>query len=160
MGPVLLFHPGVVVFAIRARAGEADRGGPLAEVSEQMPVEELVSVIGIEAQDGERQLCFDLGDARGHRGLASVRHGASLGPLGMDIGHGEAPAKLSRHALAAVGHGVGFEEAGAAHLPVLGPDRNLAAQERAGPGPATAAIRAVPGPGVCRTAAPPSARWP
>src|SRR6266540_3694252 len=55
MGPVLLFHPRVVILSIGARAGEADRDTAFAKVVHQMPVEELATVVGIEAQDGEGQ---------------------------------------------------------------------------------------------------------
>ena len=115
-----------------------------AEVIHQMPVEELASVIGVEAQDGERQGRFDLSDALGHRRLAPVGHRPRLGPLGMHIGGGNAPAKFSRHALAAMRHRVGFDKARATHLPVLGADGNLTAQQSAGTRAAAATAAQTP----------------
>ena len=94
-----------------------------------MPVEELASVIGIKAQDGEGQGRFDLRDAFRYCGQASVGNGARLSPLGVHIGGGDAPAKFPRHALSAMRHGVGFDKPRTAHLPVLGANGDLTAQQ-------------------------------
>jgi len=93
-----------------------------------MPVEELAAVIAVKAQDRKRQRRFDLGDALLHRVLAAIAHRPALGPLGVDIGEGDAPAKLSRHRLPAVGYSIGFHVTGNAHVPVFSANRNLAAQ--------------------------------
>src|SRR6266478_8678861 len=141
MGPVLLFHARVVIFVVGARAGEANL--PFAEVIHQVPVEELAPVIGVKAQDWESQTGFDLSDARCYRRLAAVGHRPRLGPLGMDIGGGNAPAEFPRHALSAMGNGVGFNKARPAYIPVFGADGNLTAQQgpRAGAAAATATER-------------------
>src|ERR1700686_722597 len=101
MGPILLFHSCVVIFAVSARAREANRRLSFAEVMHQVPVEELAPVIGVEAQDGEGQTGFDLSDARGHRRLASVGSASRLTPLGLPIGGSNAPEKFPRHTLPA-----------------------------------------------------------
>jgi hypothetical protein len=79
---------------------------------------------------GKGQASFDLGDARpaAWPRLATARVSVHWGVY---ISDGDAPAKLSRHALAAVGHGIGFAETGTARVPVLGADRDLTAQRRA-----------------------------
>src|ERR1700686_1344463 len=99
MGPILLFHSCVVIFAVSARAREANRRLSFAEVMHQVPVEELAPVIGVEAQDGEGQTGFDLSDARAPRRLAWVGYGSRLSPLGMHIGGSNPPAEFPRHTL-------------------------------------------------------------
>src|SRR5881396_2504860 len=66
MSPVLLFHSRVVVLSVGARTGEADRDTAFAKVIHQVPVEELAAIIGVEAQDGERQGRFDLSNTLRH----------------------------------------------------------------------------------------------
>src|SRR5437762_13519871 len=110
MGPVFLLHVRIVVLSIGTRAGESYRFDSLAEVMEQMPVEKLASVIGVETQDGERQSGFDLGNLSNDGKLAAVRDCSRLGPLGMHIGGGNSPAKLSGHGFSAVSYGIGFDK--------------------------------------------------
>jgi len=54
VGPVFLFYVSVIIFVIGTASGEVDRLFPLGKVSEEMVIEELRSVITIEAKQGER----------------------------------------------------------------------------------------------------------
>ena len=93
-----------------------------------MPVEKFAAVIAVKAQDGKGQRRFNLGDALLHQVMAAIPHRPALGPLGVNIREGDAPAKLSRHRFPAVGHRVGLDKTRHTHVPVLGANWNLAAQ--------------------------------
>ena len=101
-----------------------------------MPVEKLAPVVGIKTQDRKGKGRLDLGDAFCHFVLAAIEHRAGLRPLGMHIGRCQAPAKLSRHALSTVRHGVCLDKAWSAHIPMLGANRDLFAQKGTGTRPA------------------------
>ena len=62
MSPVFLFDMGVVLFVVRAAAGELDGLFSVGEVAEEVVVEEFGSVIGVEAEEGEREREFDVAD--------------------------------------------------------------------------------------------------
>ena len=59
MGPVLLFDMSIVVLLVGSRAGELDRRRSILKVPDQMPLEELGSVIAIEAKDCKGQRSLD-----------------------------------------------------------------------------------------------------
>jgi hypothetical protein len=60
MGPVFLFDMGVIVFVVGTASGELDGLFSLGKMSEEVVIEELGSVVTIEAKQGERQGCFDI----------------------------------------------------------------------------------------------------
>ena len=60
MSPVFLFDMGVVLIVVRAAAGELDGMCSLGEVAEKVVVKEFASVIGVEAEEGEREREFDV----------------------------------------------------------------------------------------------------
>ena len=55
VGPIFLFDMGVVVFVVGSATGKLDGNFSLRKVSEKVVVEELGSVIKIEAEQGKRQ---------------------------------------------------------------------------------------------------------
>ena len=59
-GPVLLFHMAVIVFVVRPRACEAHRALPLLEVADEVPVEELASIVAIKPEHIKRKRCLHL----------------------------------------------------------------------------------------------------
>src|SRR5262249_11422621 len=69
--------------------------------------------------------------------LAPIGHRPRLGPLGMHIGGGDGPTKLSGHAFSAVSYSIGFNKACSFHIPVLSSDRDLSAKQSARPRPTT-----------------------
>ena len=55
MGPVFLFYVGIVILVIGPASGKLDGSFSVAEIAEEMIIEELAAVIGIKAEDGERE---------------------------------------------------------------------------------------------------------
>ena len=53
VGPVFLFDMSVVVFVVGSRASKLDRVFPLCEMSEEVIIEELATVVTIKAEQGE-----------------------------------------------------------------------------------------------------------
>ena len=54
MGPVFLFYVSVIIFVVGTASGEVDGLFPLSKMSEEVVIEELRSVVTIEAEQGER----------------------------------------------------------------------------------------------------------
>ena len=55
MGPVLLFYVGIVIFVVGPASGELDGLFSVGEIPEEVIIEELGAIIGIKAEDGERE---------------------------------------------------------------------------------------------------------
>jgi hypothetical protein len=62
MSPVFLFDMGIVFLVVSAAAGKLDGFFSLGEVAEEVVVKEFASVIGVEAEEGERERFFDVAD--------------------------------------------------------------------------------------------------
>ena len=60
VGPVFLFDVSVIIFVIGTASGELDGLFSLGKMSEEVVIEELGSVVTIEAKQGERQGGFDI----------------------------------------------------------------------------------------------------
>ena len=136
--PVLLLDVGVVVLAVGPRAGEAHRPGSFLEVAHEMVVEELAAVVAVEAEDRKGQAWFDVSDLLQHASAAPAPEGAQASPAGVDVGEGDGPDVLPVDGAATVGHGVGLDEAGAGHIPMLGAQGDLLFEQGARLGRATA----------------------
>jgi len=132
MGPVFLFDVGVVFVVVGAAAGELDGLFFLSEVTVEVVVEEFASVIGVEAEQGEREGLFDIADLLEDAGFAFAPDGPLFGPAGGDIDGIEGIGEHGGEGLAAVGDGVGFEEAGAGFIPLIGFDGDVVSQQGAG----------------------------
>ena len=85
MSPVFLFDMGVVFIVVRAAAREVDGIFSLGEVADQVVVEEFASVIGVEAEEGERERMFDMADLLEDPGFPFSPDGSLFGPAGGDI---------------------------------------------------------------------------
>jgi len=129
MGPVFLFHMGVVILVIGSASGELDGAFSLGEMTQQMVVEELRSVIAIESEQGERQRLFDMLDLFEDAGFSLSPDRSLFAPAGGDIdtvnGVGEHPGE----GLATVGDAVGFEKTGARFVPLVGLDGDMFSQQ-------------------------------
>ncbi len=132
MGPVFLFDVGVVVFVVGAGAGELDGMFSLGEVAEEVVVKEFGAVVAVEAEEGEGQRLFDVFDLLEDVGFAFSPDGSLFGPAGGEVDEVEGIGKGAGEGVAAVGDGVGFEEAGAGFVPLVGLDGDLVAEEGAG----------------------------
>ena len=62
MSPVFLFDMSVVIFVVGTRACKLDGVFSLCKMFEEVMIEEFRSIIGVEAQQGEGQRCFDVFD--------------------------------------------------------------------------------------------------
>jgi len=62
MGPVFLFHMGVIVLVIGPASGKLYGLISLVKVPHQMPIQELRAVIAVKPKQRERQGVFDILD--------------------------------------------------------------------------------------------------
>jgi hypothetical protein len=85
VGPVFLFDVSVVVFVIGSAAGELDGLRPVDKMSVEVIVEELTSVITIEAEDGKREGFFDVLNVFQDSCFTLSPDGALFCPAGGDI---------------------------------------------------------------------------
>jgi len=85
-GEVFLFDEAVIVLAIGTASGEGDP--LLVTVAGEFVVDELCAVVGVQAQQGERQACPDILEAGEDMDLGLILHGFRLGPGSCIIGEG------------------------------------------------------------------------
>ena len=132
MGPVFLFDVGVVLFVVGAAAGELDGFFSLGEVAVEVVVKEFGAVIAVEAEEGEGERFFDILDLFQDTGFSFAPDGSLFGPAGGDIDAVDGVGEHAGEGFAAVGDGIGFEEAGAGFIPLVGFDGDLVAEEGSG----------------------------
>jgi len=125
MGPVFLFYVGVVVFVIGSASGEVDGVFSVGEMSQEVMVEELGAVIAIEAEQGEGQRLFDVFDLFQDTGFSFSPHGSLSRPAGGDVHAVDGIGEHAGYGFTAVGHGIGFEEAGAGFVPLVSRNGDL-----------------------------------
>ena len=129
MGPVFLFDMGVIVLVIGSASGELDRTFSLGEMTKQMVVEELRSVIAIKAQQREGQSLLDVVELLEDARFPLSPDRSLFAPARSDIhtvnGVGEHPTER----LPAVGHSIGFEKTGARFVPLVGVDGDMFSQQ-------------------------------
>ena len=106
----------------------------IGEIAQQMLVEEFRAVVAIEAFQRERQQVLDGLNLFQDALRAFVPGGPAFGPAGDDVGHGQTPDEIAGQRIAAVGHGIGFDEARLSFVPVMSANRNLGFQQRTGLG--------------------------
>ena len=128
MGPVFLFDMGVVLFVVSTAAGEVDGVFSLGEVAVEVVVKEFGAVIAVEAEEGEGQRFFDIFDLGEDTGFSFAPGGALFGPGGGDVDAVDGVGEHAGEGFTAVGDGVGFEEAGAGFIPLVGLDGDLVSE--------------------------------
>src|ERR1035441_893986 len=133
MGPVLLLDVGPVVLVARARPGEGDL--VLDAVVEQVVVDELTSVVRIDAEYREGELRDDVLDGLEDPDGPLAPDPPAAGPTGENVSNGEGEAELAARVASLVADQVDFDEPGHILAP-LGPgaDRDLRFEQRAGLG--------------------------
>lgn len=129
--PVLLLDMGIVVLVVGAGTSELDGPPPILEVPDEVPVQELRTVVTIKASQREWQGGLDGLNLGQDIGLPFAPDGPLFGPACGEIGGIEGVDERPGQGHAAVGYSVGFEEPGAGFVPLVGPDRQLVAQEPA-----------------------------
>ena len=92
-------------------------------------VEELGSVVTIEALEFKGQVGFYVFDLFDDTGGTIVPCGPTFSPSGVDIGESEAPDEITGQRVAAVSNGIGLDEAWPGNVPVVSADGNLIAQQ-------------------------------
>lgn len=129
MGPIFLFDVGVIVFMVSSASGELDGLFSLSEVSQEVVIEELGSVVTIEAEQGEGQGLFDIFDLFQDIGFSFTPDGALFGPAGSDIDAVNGIGEGTREGFSTMGDGIGFEEAGLGLVPLVGLDGDVFSEE-------------------------------
>ena len=94
-------------------------------MSEEVIIEELGSVVAIEAEEGERERLFDLFDLFEDICFPFTPDGSLFSPAGGDIDAVDGVGEHAGEGFAAMGDGVGFEEAGTGFIPLVGFDGDL-----------------------------------
>ena len=101
----------------------------LVKCLEEVIIEELAAIVAIEAEQGERQRLFDLFDLFEGVGFSFSPDGPLFGPAGGNIDAINGIGEHSGEGFAAMGDGVGFEEAGVGFVPLVGFDRDLSSEQ-------------------------------
>ena len=111
MGPVFLFDMGVVIFVISPASGELYGLFSVGKVSQEVLVEELSSVIAIEALDREWEGFFDAFDLFEDLGFSLSPDGTLFSPAGGDIDEVDGIDVHTGGGVSTMGDGIGFEKA-------------------------------------------------
>lgn len=134
IGPVFLLDVGIVVAVVGSTACVLDRPATFGEVVEQMIVEELPTVVGVEAEDGERKIVFQGVQSVEDACLPAPPDSSKGRPSGGDIDEVDRVDKASSSGGAAVSDGIGFQKAGTSLVPLRGLDGDVFAEQGAGLG--------------------------
>jgi len=129
VGPVFLFDVGVIVFVVSSASGELDGLFSLSEVSEEVVIEELGSVVTIEAEQWEGQGSFDIFDLFQDVGFSFPPDGALFGPAGGNIDAVNGIGEGAREGFSAMGDSISFEEAGSGLVPLVSLDGDVFSEE-------------------------------
>lgn len=133
VGPVFLLDVGIIILFVFTGSCELDFTAlSFAAEGPEMMVDEFGAVVGIDAQQRERELLFDLGHAIDDAGFGFAEDGFTFVPGGMDINAIERVNEFAGGAGAGMGNKIDFFETGLLHIPVIGFDRDHALKERAG----------------------------
>ncbi len=142
MGPIFLLDMGIVVFFIGPPAGELDLAP--ATVLEELGIDELRTVVGIQAAEGKGERGVQLGHGGADRALGLPQNGAGLDPAGMDIGEIEGLEKFTVGPIAGMGDEIDLGEARRGDVPVLSADGDVMLEQGAGLGTAVQSAADLP----------------
>ena len=117
MRPVTLLHPRIVVLVVGSTASEEHGPLSLCQIHHQVVVDELASVVTVQAQQRERQALFEIANLRQRSALAPILQRPQFGPVGTDVHSVEHPQVQIIETATAQGYGVHLQPAG----PLFGP---------------------------------------
>ena len=129
MRPVLLLDMRIVVFLVRAAAGELDLLGLTVRV--QMKIDELGAVVRVDALQAKRQLRPQLLERRPDAHLALARARRRFDPRRVNVGQIERVREVAVGAIARVRHQIDLRKARLVHVPPIRPERNVVFEQRA-----------------------------
>ena len=98
-------------------------------MSLEVIVEELASIVTIEAEDGEREAFFDEFELLKDAGFSLSPDGSLLCPASGDIDQIDGIDVHSGRGLATMSNRIGFKKAGARFVPLVGFDGDLFSEE-------------------------------
>lgn len=98
-------------------------------MSYEVVIEELRAVIGIEAQEREREVLFDILDLFQDSLFSLSPDGTLFGPSGGDIDGIEGIGEHTRGGFTTMGDGISFKEPWSGFIPLVGEDGYLFFQE-------------------------------
>jgi hypothetical protein len=125
---------------VGSASGELDGLFSLSKMSEEVVIEELGSVVTIEAKQGERQGCFNIFDLLQDVTFSFSPDGSLFGPAGGDIDAVDGIGEHAAEGLSAMGDGIGFEEAGVGLVPLVGLDGDVFSEKGSWLGGGTASF--------------------
>ena len=97
-------------------------------MAQEVQVEEVRAIVGVEAQQLEGQSIFHLPGRLDYPVRPLVPNRTVGRPSAVDVGIGHAPDEIPIQAASAVGHRVCIQEARTSDVPVICPDRDLGLQ--------------------------------
>jgi len=129
--PVLLFDMGVVIFVAGSASCELDGLFSFGKVSQEVIVEELASVIAIEAEYWKREGFFDAFDLFQDPCFTFAPYGTLFGPSGGDIDEIDGIGIHSGGGISAMSDRIGFEKTRAGFVPLVGFDWDVLSEQSA-----------------------------
>ncbi len=130
VSPVFLFDMGIVILVVGSASGKLDGAFPVAEVAYQMVIEELCSVVSVEAKDGKGQRFFHVLDLFEDTPFSLPPDSTLLSPPRSDIDEVDGIDIHAGGRFPAVSHRIGLEEARPRFVPLVGSNGDLLSQER------------------------------
>ncbi len=138
VGPVLLLDMPVVIFLVGSGAGEGHGlFAVVPQVTDQVPVQELRTIIAVEAPERERKTRFYIPRGLHDGSFPFVPYGSHAGPARIDVRKGYTPDEVSGQRAAAMCHGVGLQPAGTGNIIVVGAYGDLIFKQPSRLGPTT-----------------------
>ena len=128
MGPVFLFHMGIILTVVGPAAGKLDRPLSVRKMSEEVVIEEFASVVTIESEQRERDLLFEIFDLFQDPSFSLTPDGPLFGPARGNVDAIDREDKHAHHGWTTMGHGIGFEETRPGFIPLVGLDRDFLSQ--------------------------------
>src|SRR3989338_481165 len=122
---------GVVVFLIFPGAGELNRGFTAEEIIHEEFVKEFLPVVTVESEDGKGQGFFNIFDFVCNVPESFAVGGALLRPVGGNVERIGGDRIMAFGSRTAVSYGIGFQEARARFLPLMGLDGNMVFEKKA-----------------------------